>query len=162
MQNNRQPYSIRPALAEDCTELTKLARLSKAHWGYPAEWLVRWEADLTISPENLENVVAYVAQQDQIIIGFWCRQAVQSEQVTPGWLFIHPAHMGRGVAKALWQAVRQGLIACHIDSFVLEADPNALPFYFSLGAEKIAERPSELISGRSIPILRLKISDIPD
>ena len=32
-------YLIRKAKPDDAEELTALAILSKAHWGYPKEWL---------------------------------------------------------------------------------------------------------------------------
>lgn len=47
--------------ASDAGQLTTLARLSKAHWGYPREWLHLWEADLTITPETIDESIGYVA-----------------------------------------------------------------------------------------------------
>ncbi|WP_230960410.1 hypothetical protein [Burkholderia pseudomultivorans] len=46
----RTPFTVRAACASDAGQLTTLARLSKAYWGYPREWLDLWEADLTVTP----------------------------------------------------------------------------------------------------------------
>ena len=48
-------FTVRAARGADSDELTQLARLSKAHWGYPKEWLDLWQSDLTISPETIEG-----------------------------------------------------------------------------------------------------------
>ncbi|WP_241300118.1 GNAT family N-acetyltransferase [Burkholderia stabilis] len=151
------PFTVRAARTADADELTKLARLSKAHWGYPEDWLDLWRSDLTISPETIEGAIGYVAESAGTIIGFWVRASSDSDQPTPGWLFVHPDHMGRGVARALWEEIRREAAAREIRSFVIEADPNALPFYLTLGAEKIGTKESSVVPGRFFPILRITI-----
>jgi predicted N-acetyltransferase YhbS len=65
--------------------------------------------------------------------------------------------MGQGVARALWESVRTEAAARGIKSFVIEADPNAAPFYMTLGAEKIGEKESSMVPGRFFSILRIRI-----
>ena len=36
---------IRRAVSTDSERATELARIAKAHWGYPADWLASWDAD---------------------------------------------------------------------------------------------------------------------
>lgn len=151
------PFTVRAARTADADELTKLARLSKAHWGYPQGWLDLWQSDLTIPPETIEGAIGYVAESAGTVIGFWVRASSDSDQPTPGWLFVHPDHMGRGVARALWEEIRREAAARGIRSFVIEADPNALPFYLTLGAEKIGTKESSVVPGRLFPILRITI-----
>lgn len=153
----RHPFLVRVCRPSDANELTQLAVLSKAHWGYPKEWLELWHADLSITPEVIERSFGYVAEIEERIIGFWIRAAVASEAPTPGWLFVHPDHMGQGVARALWSRIRKEAAERGIGSFVIEADPNAAAFYASLGAEKIGEKESTAIPGRFFPILRLPV-----
>lgn len=150
-------FTVRAARASDADELTRLAHLSKAHWGYPKEWLDVWQNDLTISRETIEGAIGYVAESSESIIGFWIRAPLNSDRPTPGWLFVHPDHMGQGVARALWESVRTEAAARGIKSFVIEADPNAAPFYLTLGAEKIGEKESSAIPGRFFPILRIMV-----
>ncbi|KWZ33099.1 GCN5 family acetyltransferase [Burkholderia anthina] len=150
-------FTVRAARGADSDELTQLARLSKAHWGYPKEWLDLWQSDLTISPETIEGSIGYLAQSGETIIGFWVRASSESDRPTPGWLFVRPDYMGRGVARALWEAVRAEAAARGIQSFVIEADPNAASFYLALGAKKIGEKESRAIPGRFFPILRITV-----
>ncbi|MEN2470322.1 GNAT family N-acetyltransferase [Burkholderia sp. GS2Y] len=150
-------FVIRAGRPSDADQLTKLAFLSKAHWGYPKEWLELWEADLTVTPDMIEDSIAFVAETEERIIGFWVRASTDSDKPTRGWLFIHPDHMGQGVARALWSELRKEAAARGIRSFVIEADPNAVSFYLALGAEKIGERESTVIPGRLFPILRVPV-----
>ncbi|WP_175747846.1 GNAT family N-acetyltransferase [Burkholderia ambifaria] len=150
-------FVIRACRPSDADQLTKLAFLSKAHWGYPKEWLDLWQGDLTLTPEMIEGSIAYVAEAEEQIIGFWVRASMDSDEPTRGWLFVHPDHMGQGVARALWSELRKEAAARGIRSFVIEADPNAVPFYLSLGAEKIGEKESTVIPGRFFPILRVPV-----
>ncbi len=93
------PSTVLAARPADADELTRLARLSKAHWGYPNDSLDLWQSDLTISPETIEGSIGYVAESAKAIIGFWVRTSSDSDRPTPGWLFVHPDHMGRGVSR---------------------------------------------------------------
>lgn len=154
----KNQFVIRACSLSDAEQLTKLAFLSKAHWGYPKEWLDFWQDDLTITPELIEDSIAYIAEAEQQIIGFWVRAAIDSGEPTCGWLFVHPDHMGKGVARALWSEVKKEAEARGIKRFVIEADPNAVPFYLSLGAEKIGEKESTLIAGRFFPIILLPVA----
>ena len=46
--------SLRPATGDDADTLTDLAHRAKAHWGYPANWMRAWDAQLTILPGYIE------------------------------------------------------------------------------------------------------------
>ncbi|WP_186644202.1 GNAT family N-acetyltransferase [Fluviispira vulneris] len=148
-------YRLRNATLEDISQLTELAFLSKAYWGYPKEWLDLWQNDLIISEEFLKNSVSVLAELNGKIIGFWCREAIQTDRITNGSLFIHPEFMGQGLAKNLWRALSVELKEKGINSFLLEADPNAIPFYLSIGAVQVGEVYSKIIKERKIPILHL-------
>lgn len=154
MQNK---YIIRPAIPDEANELTELAFLSKAHWGYSKKWLESWRNELTVTPEMIMKSIAFVAELNGKIVGFWCRSISESQNPSPGMLFIHPDHMGKGLGKKLWESIKQDAILRGIKSFTIEADPNAVPFYLKLGAEKIGEKESTVIPGRMIPILRFTL-----
>ncbi|WP_254213226.1 GNAT family N-acetyltransferase [Burkholderia multivorans] len=79
------------------------------------------------------------------------------ERPTPGWLFVLPDHIGQGIGRALWTAVRKEAVARGIASFVIEATPNAAALYLSLGAQKIGEKKSAVIPGRFFPILPIMV-----
>lgn len=148
---------IRACRPSDAAALTALAWLSKARWGYPDEWLALWRADLAITPETIEDSIGCVAEIDARIIGFWIRAAIDADEPTRGWLFVHPDYWRRGVARALWSELRKAAAARGIAHFVIEADPNAVPFYRSIGAMEIGRKESTVIPGRFLPILRIPV-----
>ncbi|WP_442861566.1 GNAT family N-acetyltransferase [Burkholderia sp. USMB20] len=80
---------------------------SEPHPGYPEKWLDLWQQDLEISPEVIEGSIGYVAEAEGTVIGFWIRTPADSDRPTPGWLFVHPEHMGRRIARALWEDIRK-------------------------------------------------------
>ena len=149
-----ETYLIRPAMPADADKLTELAFLSKAHWGYSKQWLESWRNDLTVTPDMLRDSIAFVAELDGEIIGFWYRSIPASDEPSPGMLFIHPTHMGKGLGKKLWEKIKEDVIRRGIKTFTIEADPNAVPFYLKLGAVQINEKESTVIPGRMIPILK--------
>lgn len=102
----------------------------------------------------LEQSIAFVVELHDEIIGFWYRSIPVSDEPSPGMLFIHPAHMGKGLGTKLWEKIKDDVMRRGIKSFTIEADPNAVPFYLKLGAVKINEKESSVIPGRMIPILK--------
>lgn len=151
-------YIIRRANPEDAAILTELAKKSKSYWGYDQSLILKWEEDLTITPDFIMNSTAFVAENNEKIIGFWCRSDINSNDITPGYLFIDPEYIGLGCGSALYKAVRKDLCAKGIKSFTLEADPNAEGFYLKLGGIKIGEKESPVVPGRFLPIIKFNLS----
>jgi hypothetical protein len=150
-------YTIRSARQDEAKQLTKLALRSKAHWGYPEEWLKKWREELTVTPEFINSSICLVALHNNEIKGFWGRSAQQTDLPSNGFLFIDPSAISTGCGTQLWHALKPKLKQCGLHSFTFEVDPNAVPFYLKLGAKKIAEISSESIPGRKIPMLRIEI-----
>lgn len=145
---------------DEAKALTALAKRSKAHWGYSEKWIQAWEEELTITPEMIRDFVAYVAELDGEIKGFWCRSVSEDKDVpSRGLLFIEPDAIGTGCGQQLWEAVKAALIKKGVKSFVFEADPNAVSFYLKIGAKKIDEKDSTVIPGRKIPIMKFDLTE---
>jgi len=150
-------YHVRRAEPSDAPILTELAFQSKRYWGYPESWIQAWSDQLTVTPEMIQQWVCYVAELNHEIKGFWCREPVQSDQPSQGLLFVEPDAIGTGCGRQLWGAVKQALHERGIDYFVMEADPNAAPFYMRLGAKQIGEKSSSIVPGRFLPVLRFDL-----
>lgn len=151
-------YIIRLGTPEDANILTDIAFRSKASWGYPKEWLNKWSAELTITPKMIEDWITFVAEYNGKVIGFWCRQAIQTDEISSGFLFIDPDYFGNGIAKKLWNSIKDALISKGVRQFTIEADPNAVAFYEKIGGVKIGDKDSQVIKGRKIPIMRFELS----
>lgn len=148
---------IRKAKPQDAKLMSEMAVRSKAYWGYSKELLSSWENDLTVTTEFIEKGIGYVAEVNGIMIGYWVRQAIQSDEMTKGFLFIEPEFIGSGCGRLLFDALKEGMRQKGIQSFTFDADPNAVGFYLKMGGEKIGEMESSVVPGRKLPIIKMQI-----
>ena len=72
-------------------------------------------------------------------------------------LFVEPAHMGRGVGRALFEWAAQAARGADATSMNIELDPTAAPFYRRMGARDAGTAPSTAIAGRELPRLILTL-----
>jgi ribosomal protein S18 acetylase RimI-like enzyme len=141
---------IRRAVSTDAARATEIARVAKAHWGYPAEWLEQWEDDLSFSPEEIAKHPTFVATVDGDAVGV-CQLQEGDVGAVLDHVWVDPACHGRGIGRALVEhalSVSQGVIA-------VIADPNAERFYIKLGATRVAEvdAPMPGAPDRKLPLL---------
>jgi predicted N-acetyltransferase YhbS len=151
--------TIRPATPEDAKALTAITFRSKASWGYPESWINQWRDELTVTPKMLNEWLSFVAELKGQIVGFWSRSAIQTDEVSPGFLFIDPDHFGKGVAMKLWHEMKSALINEGVRHFTVEADPNAVAFYEKIGGIVIGEKDSLTIKGRKLPLIKIQLSE---
>src|SRR5437660_879627 len=57
----KQTPGIRPAVETEAQLLSALAMRAKAHWGYSAEVLEGWRAELAVSPQDIRAKPTFVA-----------------------------------------------------------------------------------------------------
>ncbi|HET8797825.1 MAG TPA: GNAT family N-acetyltransferase [Thermoanaerobaculia bacterium] len=141
---------IRRATPKDERRATEIARVAKAHWGYPSEWLEAWKEDLAI--RDVERHVTFVASLDGEVVGV-CQLQPSDAHVYLEHLWVDPQAHGRGVGRALVEHARSeshGIIA-------IVADPNAEEFYLRLGARRVGEvaAPMPGAPERRLPLLEL-------
>lgn len=148
---------IRKAKPQDAEKMTQIAMRSKAHWGYSDELLSLWKEDLKVTPEFLKSAIGYVVECDDVMIGYWVREAIQADQLTQGFLFIEPEFIGSGCGRLLFDALKNGMQERGIHSFTFEADPNAAGFYLKMGGVKIGEKESKVVKGRKLPIIKIQL-----
>src|SRR5215213_4440101 len=91
---------IRRATSNDSERATELARLAKAHWGYPAEWLEAWRDDLSITPDAIEKHRTFVASIDGVVVGV-CQLQEGEVGAMLEHVWVDPSCHGQGVGRAL-------------------------------------------------------------
>lgn len=133
--------------------LTALCRRSKASWGYPTELLARWADDLRIDPDDITRDVVLVARTPDEAIGGFARVSARDDHTQLQDLWVEPACFGTGVGRALWDAAIGVARTLPFDELRLAADPNAEGFYERMGARRIGFAPSEVVNGRSLPLM---------
>ena len=134
---------IRRAKPEEAGILTEIAHAAKRHWGYPENWIQHWQADLTITPEFINDNEMYVAMNGDEIAGC-CAIAFSESLAELEHMWVRPEHMGTGVGRALFLHVKERAADLKIPALELSADPNAEGFYERMGATRIGEVRSEI------------------
>jgi GNAT superfamily N-acetyltransferase len=142
--------SIRRSRADEAGLLSDLAFRSKAHWGYPTDWLELWRPELTVDPREIEAAPTFVAVDESSILGFYLlKPTSRADACELDFLFVEPTAIGRGVGQALFEHACNTARGLGYRSMVWGSDPNADGFYLRMGARKIGERLSSTIPGRA-------------
>ncbi|MBL1079646.1 GNAT family N-acetyltransferase [Nocardia sp. 2] len=147
--------SIRLGRPEEAAELTELVMRSKAHWGYPAEFLERVRPELTLHPEQVVPHRTLVAEVEGRAAGL-ATVVGEPDHGELDLLFVDPWAMGRGVGRDLLLEAAERARAEGFTRLDIESDPRAETFYLHLGAVRVGESVSRS-SGRALPLLRLAL-----
>ncbi|AVG16712.1 GNAT family N-acetyltransferase [Chromobacterium vaccinii] len=131
-------HRIRQADPADLPQMNQVAFKSKAHWAYTARQLEAWREDLTTQADTLASHPTFVAEMSGTVVGF-----VQLNPRAAPWrlesLWVLPECMGRGLGKALLAQALDIARAAGQTDIAIDADPNALGFYLSRGARRLAD-----------------------
>lgn len=147
--------NIRKADSGEAERLTQIAHEAKQHWGYPEHWIKHWSADLTISPNFIDQNQVYVAERDNEICGFYAL-SVEGSKAELEHMWVVPAFIGSGVGKELFLDAMDRSTAMNVRQVEITSDPNAAGFYERMGASRSGEVLSE-IDGQPRVLPRMKI-----
>jgi GNAT superfamily N-acetyltransferase len=145
------------AQPEDAKTLTGIAMAAKRHWGYPENWMMKWQEILTVPPACISANTVYKAVRDGVIIGFYVMINTH-EQLELKHMWVHPDEMGNGVGKQLMMhVIRQAAKTDHLN-MEIESDPNAEGFFKKMGARSVGARIYKLEGAqRVLPLLYLNV-----
>ena len=149
-------FDLSPPTSADLPALSALCLRSKGHWGYSSDFLDACRTELTLTKRDLAETEMLMAKHDDAYAGL---VQVTRDQAPADLLklFIDPPFIGTGLGRtffdwAVAEARSQGCAAMMID-----ADPDAAPFYQAMGADLVGEIPSGSIPGRILPLLRFTL-----
>lgn len=107
-------------------------------WGDPAGTLAGWKEQLSITATDVEARPVFVAELEGALSGFY-----SLTPGTPDWkldnLWVAPAQARCGIGTAL---LRHSLVQARLGGaarVLVDADPNAEPFYLHCGAVRTGE-----------------------
>ena len=143
--------TFRTTTVADLPILNHISITSKAHWGYPQEWLDHWKAGLTLAENHLTEYAILVAELEDQVIGF-CAISEQVEQYQVEHLWVMPEHIGKGYGKQLLDQALSRFTSSD-KPIIVEADPNAETFYQRQGFVTIGQVES-YPPGRFLPIMQ--------
>ena len=146
--------------APDIDELPALSELclrSKAVWGYDAAFMAACRRELSFDPGDLSSSRIAVAARGDNVLGVAQVRMIAGREADLVKLFVEPVAMRGGVGQALFAWARDAARALGASRMVIEADPDAVPFYRRLGARDAGLAPSGSIAGRLLPKLVLDL-----
>lgn len=149
--------AIRRADPSEADQLTEIAHAAKRHWGYPENWIEKWRADLTITPEFLANNEVFVAIANDAIAGC-CALVITGALAEIEHMWIKPEHMGSGVGRALFEHARNRARDLQLPVLELSADPNAEGFYERMGAKRVGDVPASMNGEEARVLPRMRIN----
>ncbi|OKO66983.1 GNAT family N-acetyltransferase [Bradyrhizobium sp. AS23.2] len=139
--------------------LSALCRRSKAVWGYDNDFMKACHSELTIEPCELRSSSIAVAEENGSILGVAQIKVIGSEADLLK-LFVEPTMLRCGVGMKLFHWATSEATAMGADRMVIEADPDAAPFYRRMGAKDCGLAPSGSIPGRALPKLVKELRSI--
>lgn len=150
-------WIIRQAQPNEADLLTDVTLRSKAYWGYDADFMKNVTPILTIHAETIATSEYWVLETDGVVQGYYSLEAPIEDSITLENLFIVPEAIGKGYGKTLLRHALQTAVERGFKVVTLDSDPNAEGFYLKLGAERVGERPSNIMANRILPLMRFDL-----
>ena len=149
---------MRRALAGDSERLTDIARIAKAHWGYPEAWLTAWKPILSVTPDYVERQLVYVAALGHELVGFYALEP-RGDRWSLEHFWVDPRWHGRGVGRFMFGHALENIRAIRPGVLLIEADPYAAGFYARMGARQTGTvaAPADGEPGRTLPLFEVEV-----
>jgi GNAT superfamily N-acetyltransferase len=157
---NQSEFEVREVEPSEARQLTQLAHLAKAYWGYSPQFMAAFDDELTIKPDDLKNerFLFRVGTCNGKICSFYAldRESEPKNTVEMTALFVEPTAIGKGYGKHLFEHSVELAKSLGVSSMMIHSDPYAEKFYTKMGAMKLKDIASRSVEGREIPLLEYK------
>ncbi len=141
---------LRPPNKTELSEVSELCLRSKAYWGYDEAFMISCRDELTLTEADLCNDKVAVAEDRIGLAG-----VVQVSNDQTGCylekLFVDTDRIGQGVGKILYEWSISAAREFGAKELIVEADPDAAPFYERMGCQRKGQANSGSIQGRILP-----------
>jgi GNAT superfamily N-acetyltransferase len=129
---------IRPARIDEAALLHALTARSTLSWGYEPAFL-DWEPGaIAVTPAFLRASITHVLERDGVIAGYSALLR-KDDGLYLDKLFVDPPFLRTGAGTRLWRHAVHTARELGAGELLLDADPNAAPFYRAMGAEWLRE-----------------------
>lgn len=145
---------IRTAREDEISALEALARRSKAHWGYDADFMRAAAPELVVPRALVAGGAVHVAERGGARVGF-----ASLDGATLRDLWIDPTFIGSGVGALLFAHVLAVARAAGIARARIESDPHAAAVYARMGARRVGSVASPILAGRELPVFEMPATD---
>lgn len=150
--------AIRPARPGEVEELTDLAMRSKAYWGYDQAFMDACRAELTITPQYLDENPTFVQEDAGRVVALYSLEPMEADgEIELGMLFVDPGAIGRGHGAQLFDHACREAANLGSRTLWIQSDPDAEGFYQSQGAETVGHLESRSLPGRMLPWMKVTL-----
>lgn len=149
--------SLRPPRPDELNALSALCLRSKAVWGYDEDFMAACREELRVTAEDLRDDDMQVAVDDEGVIGL-VQVSVDGDVAELEKLFIDPDRMRTGAGRHLFDWAAAAASERGARCLMIDADPDAAPFYRRMGARDVGSAPSMSVPGRFLPRLQLDLT----
>lgn len=148
-------FKIRRVESSESSQLTQLAHLAKAYWGYSPEFMLAFDAELTFQAADLddEHAIFRVGTFDGRICSFYALRLEADNQLEMTALFVEPTMLGKGLGRRLFEHAVKKARKRGAKNILIHSDPYAEKFYLKMGAVNIGNVASRSVEDREIPLL---------
>ena len=146
---------VRPGRPQEAAALAALAVRSKAHWGYPADFVARFAAGMGFTPDVVAANDVQVGECDGEPRGFYTLLHRGPLAVLDD-LWLEPGEIGRGSGRLLFEHAAARARARGAEVLEWEAEPYAVGFYTRMGGHTVRFTDSAL--GRKLPVMQLRLT----
>jgi len=143
---------LRRAGEEDCERLSAIAFTAKAHWGYDAAFMEACRAELTFDAGRVKAEHIVIAERGGAPAGFYSLlpgEAPGCGEV--GDMFVLPAHMGKGIGRALMEDLIRAARTRGMTRLEVDADPMPAPSMRGWGSRVLPPRRQPPFRAASCP-----------
>jgi ribosomal protein S18 acetylase RimI-like enzyme len=150
---------FRTAEISDLETLNTISVKSKSYWGYPESWIEQWMDELTLDKDKFSMQNVLVVETEHKLIGF-ASIVEHSKNYEILHLWILPEYIGMGYGKKLLEKTIHTFVKSDKE-IIVEADPNAEPFYQRQGFvtyDKVESFPK----GRFLPVMKKNMFNKPN
>ena len=140
----------------DHKELTDLTKKSKSYWGYSPDQMEKWNDNLTITQEYVDNNNVFKISDNGQIIGYYSYLRLNSNTVNLDNIFIYPEHIRKGYGKFLMENFIERMKNIGYKKITLDSEPNAEVFYKNFDFTVVGKLESS-IKDRFLPIMEKEI-----
>jgi GNAT superfamily N-acetyltransferase len=146
--------AVRRAEPDEAARLTEIAVLSKGHWHYDQDFMVRFASVIAIDPQYVRENEVWVLERVRKTLGFYALLP-KGDTWELDHLWLLPGDIGKGFGRMLFEhavgrAIQSG--ARHLE---WEAEPHAVGFYRRMGGAPV--RPTTSSLGRALDVFRLDL-----
>lgn len=153
-----QSLKFRSVIPSDLPLINRLLREGKAYWGYDEAGLDRFMKTFGVEDETyFDNTFGAVAEFLQDTIGYYLFK-IHEKEVELDHFFLDTKFIGQGYGRHLWEHCIEAAQQKGWREFTFTSDPYSRGFYEHLGAVQIDERPSVILLGQRVPIMRFTVN----